>query len=204
MFSSKSCIINLLMPILLLPFLGVPAQAHPHAFADTSYLVSFDNNGLAAIRVRWVFDEMFSCLLLDEFEKNHDGKLSPGEVKALESEAFTYLSNFSYLTLIKIQGREFKIKEVKDFQAWTTDGKLVYQFVIPCPVDAAKMIKNLVLCPYDTTNYTCLSLIPDNAVQLKTTPQIEARVMMTMTQVANDMLGEVDTTGVCIQFWRKQ
>ncbi len=197
-------IIRLITPVLLMLVLALPALAHPHAFADTSFLISFDDKGLASIRVHWEFDEMFSAMLLDEFDPNHDGKLSSKEVKTLEAEAFDYLKNFSYFTNIKVQGRNFTLKWVKDFQAWITKGKLVYQFVIPCHVAATKGVKTVDICPYDDTYYTCLTVVPHDAVQLETRPNIEVKVTMTKTRVDNDMLGLVHTTGVRIQFWRQQ
>ena len=45
--------------------LPAAAHAHPHVFADTSYVLGFDADGrLASIRTTCRYDELFTLLLI--------------------------------------------------------------------------------------------------------------------------------------------
>ena len=140
---------------LLLMMLGTASSwAHPHVFAETYLTICFDQNGLAAIKVRWHFDEMFSAMMAEDFDQDRNGRFSPEEVKLIEKEAFSNLVNYGYFTHIWIDGRKFKIKWVKDFNASLQQGSLVYSFTIPCHVAAGSNFKHLTISPHDPTFYT--------------------------------------------------
>jgi len=56
------------LSIFLLFSLPGNALSHPHVFIYNSIKVVFDKKGLVGFRVKWVFDEMFSNMLIYDFE----------------------------------------------------------------------------------------------------------------------------------------
>ena len=96
---------------------GQSLYAHPHVFIVQRLNVVFDDKGLAGIKVCWRFDEMFSSMIAGDYDGNQDGRLDSKEVKIIKEKAFNYTSNYDYFTFIKISGKPFKVKYIKDFAA---------------------------------------------------------------------------------------
>ena len=138
-----------------------PSLPHPHVFIYNSINVVFDEKGLAGFRVKWVFDEMFSNMIINDFDKNRNRRFEPQELERIKNGTFSNLKNFDYFTHIKITGRIFKVKFVKDFSADIKDNALVYQFFIPCHVRAASSFKEIKISIYDITFYCSVFLTKD-------------------------------------------
>jgi ABC-type uncharacterized transport system substrate-binding protein len=134
------------------------AAAHPHVFLYSGLQIIFDDKGLAGVRVLWVFDEMFSNMIISEFDQNGNRRFEPSEIEAVKDGAFSYLRNFDYFTHIKIDGKPFKVKFVTDFSAKIKENKLVYQFLVPCHVSAIDAFKEVKLSIYDHSYYCSVFL----------------------------------------------
>jgi ABC-type uncharacterized transport system substrate-binding protein len=141
--------------------------AHPHTYIVNRFTVLFDNQGVAGIRVNWVFDKFFSTMILEDYDGNRNGALEPAEIKTIQKEAFGYLANHGYFVHIKIDGQPFKVKFVTDFTARTREGALIYEFTIPCHVPAAGKPRQVRVAPYDPTFYALVLFAETEAVRLK-------------------------------------
>ncbi len=142
-------------------------SAHPHTYVANRFTVLFDDQGLAGIRVNWVFDKFFSAMILEDYDGNHNGVLEPSEVETIKKEAFSFLVNHGYFVHIKIDGRPFEVKFVSDFFAKTRDGALIYEFTIPCHVRAVGQPKQICAAPYDPTFYTLILFAETDKVRIK-------------------------------------
>ena len=76
---------------------GAIAEAHPHMFVEYAVLVRFGAGGVESVEVRWTFDEFTSALILRQFDKDGDGKLSPDEVRQVERRHFAETRESQYL-----------------------------------------------------------------------------------------------------------
>ena len=141
-------------------------HAHPHVFVANRFRIVFDDEGLAGIQVKWVFDRYFSQMIADEFDTDRDGALDPSEVAVIKKDAFSNLANFEYFTFVKISGKPFEVKYVINFNSTLKDGVLVYEFLIPCHVKAAKSFKEIRVSPYDPSYYTLVLFAETDAVTL--------------------------------------
>lgn len=150
----RKIILALTLPAIFL-FTGFhEAVSHPHVFISNRFRIIFDDEGLAGIHVKWVFDKYFSRMIADEFDTERDGALNPSEIAAIKKDAFSNLADFDYFTFIKISKKPFKVQFVLDFNSTLKDGVLTYEFLIPCHVKAAKTVKELRVSPYDPSYYT--------------------------------------------------
>jgi len=148
----KIFIIGLLIFILWCP--AFTLWPHPHVFLYSTVKVVFDEKGLAGVQVNWVFDEMFSSMIILDFDKNGNGKFEPSESESVKKGAFENLRQFDYFMHIKIDGKPFKVKYVKDFSAEISQGKMAYQFFVPCHVRAQEISKEIKISIYDSTFYS--------------------------------------------------
>ncbi|WP_462325323.1 DUF1007 family protein [Desulfoplanes sp.] len=154
---------NALVPVLvcLVLLMPYPAAAHPHVYVDARVDVVFDDAGLAGFKVSWVFDEMFSNMIAYDFDTNGDHRFDPGEVEGVRTGAFSNLREFGYFTHIRIGGKAFAVKFVKDFSATLHDGVMTYVFSIPCHVRASTAGKDVRFSMYDDTYYTDIGFAKD-------------------------------------------
>ncbi|THB66366.1 MAG: DUF1007 family protein [Desulfovibrio sp.] len=141
--------------LLLAPY---TASAHPHVFLEAEVTFVFDDEGLAGIRHRWVFDEMFTATILDIVDLNRNGTIDPDEVSVTQQEAFSNLENYDYFMAIHINGERFNVEWVTDFTAEVRDdGKLIYGFLVPCHVAAHSDPKEIKVAVYDETFYVFIA-----------------------------------------------
>ncbi|MBW2011942.1 MAG: DUF1007 family protein [Deltaproteobacteria bacterium] len=152
--------------LLLLGFSRV-LFSHPHIFVANSLSMVFDDQGLAGVRVKWDFDEFFSSMIVGDYDLNKNSKLDTSEIALIKKEAFANLAEFKYFTFIKINGKSFDVQYVLDFQAILIQGKLVYEFFIPCHVKAASSFKEFAISQYDTTYYTYVGFAKDRPSRIE-------------------------------------
>lgn len=132
---------------------GPSANAHPHVFIDNIAYVQFENGKITGLRFHWTFDEIFSFLLFEDFDKDKDKSFNKTEVAALHAGAFSALKELRYFTHIRIDGKLLAEPRVSDFKAVAKDGRVSYSFTVPFdkPVDPRR--NTLSFGVYDATFY---------------------------------------------------
>ena len=161
--------------------LATTAPAHPHAFVTQRLAVVFDHEGLAGIRVRWTFDEMFASLIADAHDRNKNGTLEADEIVSVKGDAFDYIAEESYFVFIDIDEHPFPVKFIRDFKATLKNGRLDYEFLIPCHVTAIHTAKRITIATYDPSYYTAIFFADKNPVTL-----IDADGFDVQTQIRED------------------
>lgn len=114
-------------------FMEGKASGHAHVWIHGAVIVQFDEKSMAGFRQEWVFDEMFSHMIIHDFDKNRNGALESEEVQEVYKGAFSNLHKFGYFTQVKINGKPFKVSSVRDFNAKIIKNRVVYHFYVPCP-----------------------------------------------------------------------
>lgn len=144
-------------------FCSAPANvlSHAHVWIHNALIVHFDEEGVAGFKVEWVFDEMFSNMIVHDFDKNGNGRFEPEEVLEVERGAFSNLKNYEYFMHVKINQKPFKVLFVKDFNAKIVKDRVVYHFFIPCHIKAVSSYKEIRIGVYDETFYTSVVLLED-------------------------------------------
>ena len=134
---------------------------HAHVWIHSAVIVHFDKDGMTGFKQEWVFDEMFSNMIIHDFDKNHNGEFEPSEVQAVFKGAFCNLKEFYYFTHVKINDKKFVVKFVKDFNAKIVKNRVVYHFFVPCHVKATSSFKEIRIGIYDKSFYTNITLLKD-------------------------------------------
>ena len=150
-------------------------QAHPHVFIVQRLNVVFDDKGLAGIKVRWKFDDMFASMIAEDHDLNRNGKLEPSEVKTIKEKAFSYISEFSYFSFLKIEKKPFQVKFITDFNAVLENKGLVYEFFIPCHVAATRRFKKVSVATYDPSYYSAIFFANKGPVSLTLSEAYEVK-----------------------------
>ena len=155
---------TVLIPILCFVtvlFMEGKASGHSHVWIHGAVIVQFDQKGLAGFRQEWVFDEMFSHMIIHDFDKNRNGALESEEVQAVYKGAFSNLHKFGYFTRVKVNGKPFSVSSVRDFNAKIVGNRVVYHFYVPCPVEAGSSSQEVRIGVYDESFYTSITILKD-------------------------------------------
>jgi len=108
-----------------------PVSAHPHVFIDSDVKVLFAGDRIDGIRLTWTFDDLFSGLLLQEFDRDRNGALSPSEVHQIEEKHLADLRRVRYFTVVSLNGKDVAPGSARDFSATVAKGLVTYQFTLP-------------------------------------------------------------------------
>jgi len=191
---------SVLLAACLLPLFPFMCLSHPHVFVESTLTMVFDKEGLAGIRVEWNFDEFFTSMIISDYDRNRNGKFESPEVAAIEKKAFSNLLNFDYFTFIRIDGRPFEVRYVRDFSAILTGGNLKYEFHIPCHVRAISKFKEFIISQYDPTYYTSVTLATDLPVRTEGDSGFEVSHRLAKNRKEAYYFGQVYPVEVILRF----
>jgi ABC-type uncharacterized transport system substrate-binding protein len=113
------------------------AAAHPHVFIDNRVTFLFDGARLTGFRENWLFDEVFSDQLLQDFDTDHDGRFSKAESDKVGTETLPNLAQFRYFTYAWVAGKDLGKIAPTDFRASARDKLVTFDFLVrlPRPID---------------------------------------------------------------------
>ena len=141
--------------------------AHPHVFIDTKITVRFDDKGITGFQITWLFDEMFSSMIIGDFDENRDGTFSKREIENIREGAFSNLKNFHYFTYISVNEKGCSFSSVTEFTAAIHGERLIYRFFIPCIISLGGEEKMVKVAAYDETFYCDIAFAETDPVSLQ-------------------------------------
>lgn len=191
-----------LVPFMLLLFPSM-SPSHPHVFLENSLIIFFDQRGLAGIQAKWVFDEFFSNMIVNDFDRNHNGKFENSEIASIKKGAFSNLVHFGYFTFIKIEGKPFNVKYIRGFSASLAGKKVIYEFLIPCHVKAKSAFKELRISQYDPTYYTMVAFNKNWPVRVKSGSAFEITYRISKNLKEAYYFGQIHPIEVILRFRMK-
>jgi ABC-type uncharacterized transport system substrate-binding protein len=115
--------VSLAILLALLPALS--AQAHPHVFISSRVAVEFERTSLVRISVEWTFDELFSQMIVADYDGGKKGSFTDAEAAALKKGAFDNLRNYHYFLAFFIDRKALALPPIRDFKPAIKDGRLV-------------------------------------------------------------------------------
>jgi len=174
----KNLVISVFVFFCLLVVMVELTFAHPHVFIAQNLKVQFDEKGMAGFNVYWEFDDMFSSMICEDHDLNKNGVLEKSEVLSIKEKAFAYIAEFNYFIYVKINGADFKVKFVTEFSARLKNGKLIYNFFIPCHVSAAKNFKHIIIASYDPNYYSAIYFIEQHPFTIENNDGFEVNAQI--------------------------
>jgi len=141
------------------------ASAHPHVFIDNRVTFLFAGKKLVGFRENWLFDDVFSDQLMQEYDADDDGKIGPAESDKLGHETLPNLAQFHYFTYIWVDGKPLPKITPTDFHAAAKDKLVTFDFLVtlPQPVDASAIALEV----NDREYYVEVLLAKDHAIALR-------------------------------------
>ncbi len=159
--------------ILAFTFLITGLAAHPHVFIEHTVEIQVNDSGVHALKLRWVFDEMFSSMLIQDFDTNKNKKIDPSENPVVKKNGFDNLLEYHYFVFMKMGGKSFYPSRAGDFQASIANNRLVYSFTVPVTLKTGGFPAKAELVIKDPSNYADLTLIKGNPVTVLNTGSLK-------------------------------
>lgn len=142
--------------------LAGPAAAHPHIFVETGIELIFDAEGrLAALRIDWAYDELFSLLLIEDgaHDRNGDGEIDAGELEGLHGFDMDWGEDFEGDLDVRQGGRLLPLTRPVEFGTGWSGGKLtsshLRRFETPVEMEAGAVV----IRPFDPGYYSAYEIV---------------------------------------------
>ncbi len=114
-----------------------PASAHPHVWVEASLDVEMEEGKVTGFAVTWLFDDFYSDMVRNDFDRDGDRALSEEELDALVGVSAVALMGSSFFTHMRVGDEQRRIAAVEEFYAEDDGVQILYRFRVPLsePVD---------------------------------------------------------------------
>jgi ABC-type uncharacterized transport system substrate-binding protein len=179
----------------------LPTFAHPHVFVDNRMTVEFEGNVLQGIGFRWTFDEMFSSMILGDYDPKHTGKFDEARTKALKEGAFDNLANYHYFISLEIGSKRLDRFAIERFTPSVADkGKLVYSFFVPLKIPVRPTRQSVRVTVYDDSYYVAFDLLHLDDVSVLAGSKEDCKLSIEKTKVKPLWPGQYMPDQLVVQF----
>ena len=159
----KRAALTLLPAFLMVP--GSAVQAHPHAWIDMRTAPVFDAQGrITALRVDWLFDEIYSLFSTEAFDDDGDGLPDAERLHELVAGSMERLAPFGYFTELRAGDARPGHDTVVDYSAEMQGERLLMRFTLPLSEAVDPRAAPFSYAVYDPTFYIQILHQQDNPV----------------------------------------
>lgn len=137
-----------------------PASAHPHIFVEAGIEVVFAPDGTpTALRISWIYDPLFSMLLVGDLglDPDFDGILTEDEMIQLQGFDMKWLDGYHGDTHVTQAGQGLALGGPSDWTSDYRDGQLYSTHLRALPA-LSDPDAEWIIAVYDPTYYTSYSL----------------------------------------------
>jgi ABC-type uncharacterized transport system substrate-binding protein len=166
------------------------AYAHPHVFITSRVAVDFEGGAVSRISVEWSFDELFSQMIISDYDQGKKGSFTDGEAAALKKGAFDNLRNFHYFLALGVDGKSLALPPIRDFKPSIREGKLVYSFSLPLSISVPLAGRELRLTIYDDTYYVAFDKMSPEDVAIEGDGSVTASVSIVKAKIKAEWPGQ--------------
>jgi ABC-type uncharacterized transport system substrate-binding protein len=166
------------------------AYAHPHVFITNRVAVDLEGDSRARISVEWTFDELFSQMVISDYDKGKKGSFTEAEAAALKRGAFDNLKNFHYFLALGIDGKAAALPPIRDFKPSIRDGKLVYSFYLPLALPIPAAGREVRLTIYDDTYYVAFDKLSAAEIEINGGGSVSTSVSIVKAKIKAEWPGQ--------------
>ena len=154
---------------LILLLQPVPARAHPHVWVTAEASPETTDDRVTAIQLRWTFDPMLSAVLIQDFDKNADGRYDAAEQAALTAELLKNMSEYGYFTHVQVDASFIELAGVDGMAAEIGDKVVTMTFRARLAEPVDPRAHRITIGVYDPEYYIDFDL-PAASVRLNAPP----------------------------------
>ena len=193
---------RLLLAVLLAVVPVFPALAHPHVFITSKVGIEAGGGSVRRISVEWTFDDLFSEMVVSDYDKAKKGYFTDGEASALKKGAFDNLRNYHYFLALFVDGAAKPLPPIADFKPTIASGRLVYSFSLPLNIVVPPRGREIRLTIYDDTYYVAFDKMSPSDVAIGGNGSVSADVSIVKTKVKAEWPGQFMPDQILIKLTR--
>jgi ABC-type uncharacterized transport system substrate-binding protein len=194
---------RLALAALLVALPAIEAYAHPHVFITSHVAADFEGDSLARVTVEWTFDELFSQMIVADYDGGKKGSFTDAEAVALKKGAFDNLRNFHYFLAFYVDGKTLILPPIQDFKPTVKAGRLVYSFSLPLKLPISAKPTELRITIYDDSYYVAFDKMSPNDIEIRSADSVDAAVSIEKTKVKAEWPGQFMPDQIVLQMKRK-
>jgi ABC-type uncharacterized transport system substrate-binding protein len=143
-----------------------PASAHPHVWIDASATFLFAQGKLAALRVEWTFDPLFSDFLRQKFDPKKTGQFDGAALAQMKADLDGARED-GYFIHLGLGDAPQKTGVIADFAASYRGKQIVYRFTVPLAAPVDPVSTPITLKLYDSSFYVDVALDKTDPVRFE-------------------------------------
>jgi len=189
---------------MLFALCSIPLFAHPHVFIANRMTLVFDKGVFQGISFQWTFDDMFSSMILSDYDPKRTGQLDTAQIKSIKEGAFDNISSYHYFVAFWINKKAYPHFQVTQFSAAVADGKsLIYSFFVPLKVPVQTTEQTVLATIYDDSYYVAFDLLHTDEVTVQSGDDVSCVLSVQKTQVKPQWPGQYMPDQLVIKFKEK-
>ncbi len=176
------------------------AFAHPHVFINNKMTVLFEAKELRGIIFRWVFDDSFSDMILEDHKPNPDGSFSARTTGDIRVEAFDNLESYHYFLAFYLDDVLLPKISIERFTPSVAGGHLVYSFFVPLNLPAAKKQQTVRVTVYDDTYFVAFDPMHPGDAMVKGSQGLSVTLSVEQVKAKADWPGQYPPDQLVIRY----
>ena len=164
---------------------------HPHSFIDNSNIVTIGEQGVIQIQAKWIFDEMFTEMMLMDYDRDMNGFFDSSEAEFLYNEAFINTKDFNYFLEVSVDKQKIFFDKASHFTVDMIDDRLIYYFSLDVPKSGNTHTQEIILSTYDPTYYIMIDTDLKHGVELNAPDNLTVEIKGYERSIEFDMYGEL-------------
>jgi ABC-type uncharacterized transport system substrate-binding protein len=185
---------------LLFAACSAPLFAHPHVFIANRMTLVFDKGAFQGITFQWTFDDMFSSMILSDYDPKHTGQFNAAQVKAVKDGAFDNLENYHYFIALAVGKKQLSRFSIQQFTPSVADKKLVYSFFVPLKVPVQPEGQSVRVTVYDDSYYVAFDILHVEDVTVQAGQDVTCALSIEKTKVKPQWPGQYMPDQLVISF----
>ena len=177
--------------------------SHPHIFVEPAVTAVFDKEGLAGIREKWIFDEMFSQPVIKDCDKNRDGKFNEKEKAKAIKQNFFRLGAYNYFSQIEVNGKDIIIKFVEDADIAIEENNILFSFFVPLNLKATDKFTQVTISIMDIEYYCDFLPVTEYEFSMRNTEPFRILTEFTQNMTKAYYFGLINPHEARIRFKKK-
>ncbi|WP_282607247.1 DUF1007 family protein [Pelagibius sp. Alg239-R121] len=151
----------------LLALPSKPAETHPHVWIDVVVKPQFEDGKIVAFAVDWTFDQLYSFLVVDDFDSDKNGTLDDEELESLAKASRDTLGSTGYFIRIMADNDPVQDIEFEKLTASSFLERISYHFTARLKQPLDIRTQNVTFATYDETYYIEITLNQDDPVRFE-------------------------------------
>lgn len=174
--------------------------AHPHLFAGVDLDFKMINSDSLKICQKWVFDDMTSLIILEDYDMNENGEFDADEISNIEDNVVEGLKDYNFYTDLTLNDRIIYIDEIYDFNVVSDDIYVYYEFNIKIPVSVKEEKQVVKISVYDKEFYTKFFINTSRGIQLNFDKTITSEFKAYENKSKSYYLGQFNPLEIAVTF----